>query len=298
MRIHLQIVPGLIPRVLVVGLVAVALVLGGCSRIRTVYRSADFLVGGYADNYLALEPAQRAQWRPRLKSVLARHRGEELPRLAGFFDQVLAASRAGFDGDRASCLTAGFRDLYRSHARLAVEAVAPLLAGLNAGQVDALERRFQAQALDDRVKPGTDPDRERRRRARRYGSAIEEWTGPLSPGQRELVAGIAGRMPDTGETVLAYRSQKRTELIGLLRAGAGEREIGEFLTAWLVDYRDLPPVLGEAGRDIEARVGELLVRLGGSLDAGQRERLQSRLTGLRDDLMGLQKAPRSVPLGC
>ena len=176
--------------------------------------------------------------------------------------------------------------------------VSPLLAGLDPKQVSALGRRFQTEYEDDRIKPGTDPSHERRKRAKRYRETIKEWTGPLSPTQLALVDGIAGRMPDTAASVLIYRTKKREELMALLRADAEETRIRAFLTDWLVEYRDLPPDLEGAGREIEARVTELLTRLGASLDAAQRERLQSRLVALRDDLLKLQKKPRMAPLSC
>lgn len=279
-------------------LLGALLTLIGCSRIRMVYGSADFLLAGYAEDYLGLNSRQLEDWEPGLKTVLAEHRAKELPELAGFFEQTLKASRQGFDANNAACLATAFKGLYRDHARLAVELVSPLLAGLDPDQVADLGRRFQAEYEDDRIKPGTDPAHERRKRARRYTKAIEEWTGPLSAAQRDLVAGIAGRMPDTGSAVLVYRTKKRQELMALLRSGAGESRIRVFLMDWLVEYRDLPPDLERAGKEIEARVADLLIRFGASLDAAQRERFQSRLAALRDDLLKLQKEPRVAPLGC
>ena len=270
----------------------------GCSRIQFVYGSADFLLASYVEDYLGLDSRQLEEWEPRLEAALSEHRAQELPRLAGYFDQTLKASRKGFDARNTACLSNEFKDLYRDHAQLAVMLVSPLLAGLDRQQIAALGRRFQTEQEDDRIKPGTDPAHERRKRARRYTEAIEEWTGPLSPVQRDLVAGIVGRMPDTGASVLVYRTKKREELMTLLRTGAGEARIRVFLTAWLVEYRDLPPDLERAGKEIETQVAELLTRLGASLDAAQRERLQSRLAALRDDLLSLQKKPHMAPLSC
>ncbi len=285
-------------RILIVVLLAALIALGGCSRIQIVYRSADFLLAGYVDDYLGLDSRQLEAWEPRLKSALAEHRAQELPRLAGFFDQTLKASREGFDTRATSCLTSAFKDLYRDHARLAAELTAPLLAGLDQEQISALDRRFQAEYEDDRTKPGTDPSHERRKRTRRYAQAIEDWTGPLTDPQRELAAEIAGNMPDTAESVLAYRMRKREQLIALLRSGVGEADLRAYLTDWLVEYRDLPPDLSRAGNEIEARVLELFTRLWPALDSAQRERVQSRVTALRDDLLALQKKPRLAPLRC
>jgi hypothetical protein len=286
------------PSIVLLVLFAGLLTLAGCSRIQIVYRSADFLLADYVEDYLDLDSRQLKAWEPRLEGALAEHRAQELPQLAGFFDQTLEASREGFDARNTACLATAFKGLYRDHARLAVGLVSPLLAGLDPQQVESLSRRFQIQYEDDRIKPGADPAHERRKRANRYRKAIEEWTGPLSPAQRDLVTGIAGRMPNTADSVLVYRTKKRAELMGLLRAGAGEARIHAFQTDWLVEYRDLPPDLEAAGQEIEVRVTELLTRLGASLNTAQRERLQSRLGTLRDDLLKLQKKPHMAPLQC
>ena len=257
------------------------------------------MIKRYADDYLKLDSEQLARWEPELQAALDRHRAVELPILAGFFDALLKASTAGFDQANTGCLTAAFRTLYLRHARLAVGLATPLLARLTPAQVQTLERRFAADYEEDRIAPGTrDLARERRKRARRYVKSIEEWTGALNDAQRGLVAEVTARMPDTTEAVLAYRTSQREALIALLRAGAGEARIERFLTDWLVEYRDLPPDTAQAGDQIAERIGELLIKLGASLDQAQRRRLNDRLTAVRDDLVKLQQAPQLVPVNC
>lgn len=287
---------GLLPTLL---LLLVATALAGCSQLQIAYGTSEFLIKRYADDYLKLDREQLARWEPSLKAALKTHRAEELPGLAGLFDALHTASVNGFDQTNTRCLTTAFRTLYLRHARLATAAAAPLLAGLTPAQVQALEQRFAADYADDRIEPGTrDVGRELRKRTKRYVESIEEWTGLLSAAQRTLVADVTGRMPDTTEALLDYRTRKREQLITLLRAGANATRIERFLSAWLVDYQDLPPALAAAGDAIGERVGELLIRLGTTLDQAQRKRLNSRLKSLRDDLMQLQKAPRLVPVGC
>ncbi len=278
---------------------AAALLLAGCSRVELAYNSAEPLLKLYADDYLGLDGDQLTLWEPRLEAALARHRAEELPYLAAFFGAMLEASRLGFDNRNADCLVASFKDLYRRHATFAAGLVAPLLAGLTTNQINALEQRFLVEYEDDRSDPARrDIHREQRKRADRYRKAIEDWTGPLGADQRTLIADVTARMPDTAESVLAYRTRKRAELIALLRAGTAELPIRAFLESWLVDYRDLPPDLERAGEAIGDRIAELLVRLGASLNDRQRARLEQRLRQLRDDLMDLQEEPRVAPLAC
>jgi hypothetical protein len=286
------------PFVLAATLTVVSLlVVSGSSRVRLAYASADLLLASYAESYLELDGDQRERWEPELQRVLALHRREELPRLAAFFDRALRISEGGFDAAETACLVESLRDIYQRHARLTVELATPLLANLRPAQVQALEDRFARDLADDQTKR-TGRDQELRDRAARYRKAIEEWTGPLGPSQRALVEEVTRRMPDTREPVLAYRTQKRAELIALLRSRVEESRIRDFLTDWLVDFRDLPPELSRAGPQLEGRLVELLNRLGETLTPEQRARLAKRLSGLRSDLLKLQGEPRLAPLGC
>jgi hypothetical protein len=129
-----------IPIRLAAALIAIALTLAGCSRVGIAYNTGDFLVTSYAKDYLDLEQAQLERWEPLLDTELARHRAEELPYLAAYFDQILAASEAGFDADNMACLTETFRDLYGRQASFAVTLAVPLLAELTPAQIERLER--------------------------------------------------------------------------------------------------------------------------------------------------------------
>jgi len=278
---------------------AFVLVLGlcGCSQVRLAYSSADLLLTAYAESYLDLKGPQIERWEPQLQRVLTRHRREELPYLAAFFGRALQAGRAGFTPTDTACLLESARELYRRHARLAVTLAAPLLADLDSTQIHRLKSRFARDLAEDQSRLG-DKKGELDQRARRYAKAIEEWTGPLGPDQQALVAEVTGRMPDTSEALIAYRTRKRGELVALLESGAGFDRIGDFLTSWLVDYRDLPPELEQAGALLEDRLVELVSRLGATLTGEQHRRLEKRLSGLRRDLLKLQTEPRLAHLGC
>jgi hypothetical protein len=288
-----------IPIRLAAALIAIALTLAGCSRVGIAYNTGDFLVTSYAKDYLDLEQAQLERWEPLLDTELARHRAEELPYLAAYFDQILAASEAGFDADNMACLTETFRDLYGRQASFAVTLAVPLLAELTPAQIERLDARFRKEAAEDRAEiVERSSTREKEKRARRYIKAIEDWTGPLSPEQQAIVAEVTGRMPDTQASLVEYRTTKRERLMALIRVKAPEPEIKDFLTAWLVDFDGLPPDLERGGRELGERIGELFASLGKTLDTTQRDRLNKRLRSLRDDFMKLQRQPRMAPTTC
>lgn len=271
----------------------------GCSAVTIAYNRADFFVKAYAKDYLDLEPLQVASWEPLLTRELARHRAEELPYLAAYADQALRASRLGFDERNITCLIDSSRDLYQRQARFAVTLVTPLLAGLSPAQIKSLDKRFREEAEEDLAELAEGGGAaERQRRTRRLVDAIEDWTGPLASGQEALVAEVMGRMPETRKLYLDYRGRQRGDLIALLEARAGEARINAFLTAWLVDWREMPPALDQARGAMNAGIAELLIRLAASLDQTQRDRLDKRLRELRDDLMELQRQPQVATLSC
>jgi hypothetical protein len=271
----------------------------GCSRISIAYRSADFLIEQYAKDYLGLNGTQIASWRPELERALARHRHEDLPYLARFFEDAHEDALKGFDAQRVRCLFGQLEDLYRRHMRVAVDLSAPLLAKLTPEQVRALEDKFKKEKAEDEadMAPSRIARRERKR-AERYDESIAWWIGPLRDAQKRIVREETGTMPDTAADWVAYRSTERKGLITLLERGASEKKIHAYLTAWLVEQRDLPARLRRARTEIEGRITELIVRLDRSFTSEQRSRFAEKLAGLRDDFMSLQRHPRMASVKC
>ncbi len=285
-------------RFLILGCLTVTLT-AGCSRIQLAYNAADFLLERYADDYLSLDAAQLDQWRPTLTAALDRHRLDELPYLAAFFNSALEDTRQGFNAENVGCLLDQAEVIYERQFRLASAAVAPLLADLTKAQIDALQRDFykeaRADASDD--EPASVAKR-MRKRARRYEDNMQWWIGDLTPGQKQIVDDVTRSMPDSARAWYDYRDAQRQALIRLLRQGAGARRIEAFMASWLVEYRDLPPTLRNAHRSLRRGLTDLMVRLDPTLTPAQRQRLIQRLTALRDDFMALQKRPRMAPTAC
>jgi hypothetical protein len=288
------------PRLALLAFLVVVLAAGsGCSRISIAYNSADFLLEQYAKDYLSLNGTQIASWRPELERALARHRHEDLPYLARFFEDAHEDALKGFDAQRVRCLLDQLEDLYRRHMVVAVDLAVPLLAGLSPQQVRALEDKFKKEKAEDEadMAPSRIARRERKR-AERYDESIAWWIGSLSDAQKRIVREETGAMPDTAADWIAYRSAERKGLIALLERGVSEKTIHGYLTAWLVEQRDLPARLDRAKKEIEDRIMELIVRLDRSFSPEQRSRFAEKLVGLRDDFMSLQRQPRMASVKC
>ena len=284
--------------VLLPGILVGLLLLSGCSSMRLAYNTADFFIGRYADDYLDLDGRQIETWAPTLEAVLTKHREQELPYLASFFDSAQNEARKGFTETGVTCLLDQFEQIYRRHFTLAAEAAAPLLAGLNKRQIDALERTFREEAKEDADNSGPAYVAKReRKRAKRYEKNMRWWIGDLTDAQRATVLEVTAGMPENADWY-AYRDAKRQELIALLRNGTSTQSIERFMTDWLVDYRDLPASLQRAHTELRQGLTALLVRLDATLEADQRRKLIERLVRLRGDFMALQRGTHMAPIGC
>ncbi|MBK1619476.1 hypothetical protein CKO42_13730 [Lamprobacter modestohalophilus] len=271
----------------------------GCSSVQLAYNSADFFIECYADEYLGLDGTQRRDWSPQLKAALERHRAEELPYLAAFFEQAARDARAGFTRSNVDCLMDQFETLYQRHFRLAAASAAPLLANLSPAQIDALAKNFAEEHEEDEAEANAeDAARRARKRAERYVDNLRWWFGDLSSEQRALVRDITRRVPDTAPAWYDYRHAQREALIALLRADASATAIEQFLIQWLVDFQGLPPSLANAQPALREVFADLLLRLQPTLSNDQRERFIGRLEGLQRDFMRLQRNPTVEQMRC
>jgi hypothetical protein len=278
--------------------VLVPLLLAGCSRVGIVYRTSDIIIEYYADDYLELDSYQLASWRPALSDALDRHRRDELPQLAGFFDNAYQGAAKGFDRDRIACMLDEFEDLYRRHFRIAVGLAAKLLADLTPAQIRKLESKFEEEAADESSEDPAAVARRNRKRAKRYSEAIDWWFGSLTQTQHQIIADITAAMPDTAASWEDYRNAKRAELIAMLNRDVTEDRLRSYLDGWLVMYRDLPADLRRARLTIREQIALLFLRMDASMSDRQRGHFAKRLASIRDDFMSLQRRPRMATYSC
>lgn len=272
-------------------LIAVTLLLAGCSRTQLAYDNADWLLERYAAKTIDLSADQREQWRPVLTGVLQQHRRIELPHLVAYLD--LATEHVGqtHTPTGAACLLEGALSIARRHAQLAVDLAVPPLADLDPVQVTHL-REYMKQRQQEFIKRYLDPDLEERktRRKARFIDRIESWTGAMNDEQTRLAEDALGRMPDLTPAWLAYRERQTSQLLDLLEAGASAQTLEEYLNGWWVEWENRSTEYRRQWRIAKQEFTAFLDELAPTLTRRQREKLQKRFGRLRNELAALLPA--------
>ena len=274
------------PRPALLGLLLAAL--GGCSVVGTAYKNADHMMLDRLERFVELEPEQRAALGAALEAGLVRHQREELPVLVGRLRETRALVAGGLDHDGADRLMALGRDLYRETASSLIDDISPVLATLDASQIDELEKRMAAErdrVREERLGDGLAARAEQR--GARTVKAIERWTGRLDDAQRALVRHVTARVPSRTEAWLRFSAGQERLLLAALRDGAGADALARRLHAWWIDDAERDEDFRRRSADALELWAELIVRLDATLTPGQRHKMVKKLdryTRVFDDL--------------
>lgn len=257
----------------------------GCSRTELAYRNADSLLAYYAWRSVHTGAAQRDHWQPVLQSTLRQHREQELPLVIAYLDLATRNIRETEGTEGAACLVDGALLLYQRHARLAVDLAVPLLATLDAAQVEHLAE-YTTRQQQNAVKRYNDPDPQRRKAARqeRIRDRIERWTGKLNDNQRQQVNDALERIPDLSASWLAYRAQQTNTLLAMLETGTNAEALRAYLEDWWVHRDGTSTETRQLWRVARHEFIRLIDTLATTLTDKQRARLEKRLGDLRADL--------------
>ena len=177
------------------------------------------------------------------------------------------------------------RALWLRLVRRAIPDMADFLLQLHPEQVVFLARRFDEdneRAVRESVR-GT-PQERLERRQKRYLERIEDWTGRLSPAQRDVVRARVAAMGDLTGEWLGDRRFRQSETIALLRSKPTRAQLEAGLTRLLVDsdsWRRPEYVAKMKARD--EQVFAMVADLDATLTAEQRGKLHRRLAGYAAD---------------
>ncbi|MCM2326394.1 MAG: DUF6279 family lipoprotein [Lysobacter sp.] len=274
----------LLARALLAALVA-TLAVACSSATRVAYNNSPLAAAWVVDDWFDLHDGQREWVKERFARLLAWHRASELPAYERLLQDTAARAASRLTEEDARRVHGEMRALYYRVVRKAIPDMADFMLQVHPEQIGFLERKFaedNARVVKESLK-GT-PQERLEARVKRYADRVEDWTGRLSPAQRDLVRARVSAMEDLTEEWLGDRRFRQAETIALLRARPSREAVIASLTRILVDsdsWRRPEYVARLKARD--AQVFAMIAALDATLTPEQRGKLQRRLSGYAAD---------------
>jgi len=274
-------------------LLAVAVMLSGCSRMNLAYRNLDLLIPWSLNDYLDMNRDQQTRFRAQLQEHISWHCRTQLPGYLALIERLQTQVHQGSLDESA------FRAHYEN-AQEAIQAIAleitpttvQLLRDLEDRQVRELDEQFE-EDRHKREKKYLEPsvDQQIRERADRMQERVKEWLGNVSAAQRQRILEWAHALGEQNQLWLDNRAQWQRSLVDAVRnrhrADFDER-IARLLqdreVYWTAPYRAAFPAIEQATID-------LIVDLYDMADASQRRHIEERLEDMRSDLGSLECLP-------
>lgn len=199
-------------------LLAVSLLVAGCSALQLGYNQAPSLVYWWVDGYADLDDLQSARLRTDIDRLLAWHRQSELPAYADRLRRWQALSLQNLSGEQVCAQAEHLRSATERLLDQGHEALAHLALTLAPGQLQHLERHQTKsnQSFEKDFLRGT-PVQRLQRRLDRTVDRYETLYGRLTPAQRQQVRASLEASPFDAERALAERRARQAELRELIR---------------------------------------------------------------------------------
>jgi len=280
--------PGLLPRWLVVAVVALGL--AGCG-LGLVYPRLDSVVGFYIQGLVTLDKAQSTELKRILAGNLEWHRRSELDRYSAFLRDVAAAVERGAGREDWVAASRRTEDYWRRVFEQAAPGYARLAATFTDAQVDELLANLERQDDKDRREfESRTPAQRAARREKQMRRALERFTGPLNATQIGLIREHVASSPSFAPEWLENRRVWRAELAQALadrRSGSRFEARMQVLVArpdelWAPQYRAAVDQRRESLVDFVAA-------LDSTLTPPQRAAARRQLLALADEVQGLSR---------
>ncbi|KAB0481570.1 hypothetical protein SAMN04490202_4131 [Pseudomonas reinekei] len=267
-----------------------SLTLGGCSRMGLAYRNLDVIIPWTLGDYLDMNGEQKGWFNERLKEHLSWHCTTQMPSYLDWLDRLqsmVASNQVTDDALQARATEA--KQAIAETAREITPSAVELLQGLDDKQVAEMNEAF---AKDQRkrevqyLKPSL--DQQIKERGERMEKRLNDWLGPLSPTQRQRVAAWSNALGDQNTQWIANRVHWQKQF----SAAVAQRQSPEFpqrIETLLVDRERLwTPEYRQAFAKTEAQARSLFVELMTESTPTQRQRLQTKIEGVKKDFSDLK----------
>jgi hypothetical protein len=267
-----------------------ALALGACSRVGVAYRNLDVIIPWTLSDYLDMNGEQKNWLNERLKEHLTWHCTTQLPGYLDWLDRLQEMIESNQITDTA--LQERTREAEQAIAETA-RAITPsaieLLQGLDDKQVAEMNDAFakdQRKRQEEYLKPPL--DQQIKERGERMSKRLNDWLGPLSPAQQQRVVAWSTALGDQNTQWIANRAHWQKQF----SAAVVQRQSPQFpqrIETLLVNRESLwTPEYRQAFANTEAQARSLIVDLMAQSTPMQRQRLLTKIEGVRKDFSDLK----------
>jgi hypothetical protein len=266
------------------------LALGACNRMGLAYRNLDVIIPWTLSDYLDMNGEQKSWLNERLKEHLSWHCTTQMP---GYLDwlerlQTMIATNQVTD-DALKARTAEAERAIAETAREITPSAIELLQGLDDNQVAEMNEAFakdQRKRQERYVKPPL--DQQIKQRGERMVKRLNEWLGPLDPSQQQRVMAWSNALGDQNTQWIANRVHWQKQF----SAAVAQRQAPQFpqrIETLLVNRESLwTPAYRQAFANTEAQARALFVDLLAQSTPQQRERLLTKIEGVKKDFSDLE----------
>jgi hypothetical protein len=266
------------------------LALGACSRMGLAYRNLDVIIPWTLSDYLDMNGEQKSWLNERLKEHLSWHCTTQMPGYLDWLDrlQTMIATNQVTD-DALKARTAEAEKAIAETAREITPSAIELLQGLDDNQVAEMNEAFakdQRKRQERYVKPPL--DQQIKQRGERMVKRLNEWLGPLGPSQQQRVMAWSNALGDQNTQWIANRVHWQKQF----SAAVAQRQAPQFpqrIETLLVNRESLwTPAYRQAFANTEAQARALFVDLMAQSTPQQRERLLTKIEGVKKDFSDLK----------
>lgn len=271
-----------------VWLVAVVLLLGGCSVRKVFYNMGGTFLLRRINSTFALRDAQKSSADQMVKTIHHWHRKQELPRYVAILDGLIARAQDGLTNDELVWLLGEVDAATKRTAERVAPDAAKILRTLQPDQINHAEqamKKGEAERFERLEKPEHEYIAFRLKRARK---TLTDWLGSYSEAQLgEFERFIRKNRPEELKRQKVVQANQH-DLISALRSGTDEAGLRDLVFKWFSTRQTRPsPEYQEDENRNWRDFSETLLAVDRQMTPQQRQHFLGELRSLRKDLAEL-----------
>ncbi|MEO5671317.1 MAG: DUF6279 family lipoprotein [Ramlibacter sp.] len=277
----------------IIGLLALAAMLAGCSAIKLGYNNLDDIAYWWLDSYVDFSDEQTSRVREDLAGLHAWHRKEELPPVIAMLQEIERLAPGDVTPAQACAYVQQARERVNALTERAEPAAITLSIGLTADQLKHLERKYEKNDAEYRKQWVRIPRQEQKEK--RYDQFLERGEmiyGKLDEPQKAVLRKLVEQSMFEPEKMLAERIRRQQDALQTLRKMAAQPiafgDARTLLRGYLERVQQPPEPAARRYQDglIEEGCRNISV-LHNSTSTAQREAAVRRLRAYQRDLRDL-----------